>query len=110
MTPMIVLLSALRCCSKMVPPAGAGDLWLWCCRYPCLYASGHSGISKSHDAGAGYLYRRQIILSNTYHLMLRPGPERVERLGGVRKLMGWDGPLLTDQAVFRSCLWGRCAI
>ena len=34
----------------------------------------------------------QIILSNTYHLMLRPGPERVERLGGVRKLMGWDGP------------------
>ena len=37
----------------------------------------------------------QIILSNTYHLMLRPGPERVERLGGVRKLMGWDGPLLT---------------
>ena len=43
----------------------------------------------------------QIILSNTYHLMLRPGPERVERLGGVRKLMGWDGPLLTDSGGFQ---------
>ena len=43
----------------------------------------------------------QIILSNTYHLMLRPGPERVERLGGVRKLMGWEGPLLTDSGGFQ---------
>ena len=43
----------------------------------------------------------QIILSNTYHLMLRPGAERVERLGGVRKLMGWDGPLLTDSGGFQ---------
>ena len=43
----------------------------------------------------------QIILSNTYHLMLRPGPERVERLGGVRALMGWDGPLLTDSGGFQ---------
>ena len=43
----------------------------------------------------------QIILSNTYHLMLRPGPERVERLGGIRKLMGWDGPLLTDSGGFQ---------
>ncbi len=43
----------------------------------------------------------QIILSNTYHLMLRPGPERVERLGGVRKLMGWNGPLLTDSGGFQ---------
>ena len=42
-----------------------------------------------------------IILANTYHLMLRPGPERVERLGGVRKLMGWDGPLLTDSGGFQ---------
>ena len=45
----------------------------------------------------------QIILSNTYHLMLRPGADRIERLGGVRKLMGWDGPLLTDSMGFRSC-------
>jgi queuine tRNA-ribosyltransferase len=43
----------------------------------------------------------EIILSNTYHLMLRPGPDRVERLGGVRRMMGWDGPLLTDSGGFQ---------
>jgi queuine tRNA-ribosyltransferase len=42
-----------------------------------------------------------IILANTYHLMLRPGAERVGRLGGVRRLMGWDGPLLTDSGGFQ---------
>ena len=43
----------------------------------------------------------QIILANTYHLMLRPGAERVSRLGGVRKMMGWQGPLLTDSGGFQ---------
>ena len=42
-----------------------------------------------------------IILANTYHLMLRPGPERIERLGGVRRMMGWDRPLLTDSGGFQ---------
>ena len=43
----------------------------------------------------------QIILSNTYHLMLRPGPDRVKHLGGVRKMMNWKGPLLTDSGGFQ---------
>ena len=43
----------------------------------------------------------QIILANTYHLMLRPGAERIERLGGTRKMMGWDAPLLTDSGGFQ---------
>ncbi len=43
----------------------------------------------------------QIILSNTYHLMLRPGPDRVARLGGVRAMMNWKGPLLTDSGGFQ---------
>ena len=42
-----------------------------------------------------------IILANTYHLMLRPGAERVAKLGGVRKMMGWNGPLLTDSGGFQ---------
>jgi len=42
-----------------------------------------------------------IILANTYHLMLRPGAERVAALGGVRRMMGWDGPLLTDSGGFQ---------
>ena len=37
-----------------------------------------------------------IILANTYHLMLRPGAERIAKLGGLHRFMGWDGPILTD--------------
>ncbi|HAW45890.1 MAG TPA: tRNA guanosine(34) transglycosylase Tgt, partial [Roseovarius sp.] len=37
-----------------------------------------------------------ILLGNTYHLMLRPGAERVARLGGLHRFMNWDGPILTD--------------
>lgn len=42
-----------------------------------------------------------IILGNTYHLMLRPGAERVARLGGLHKFCGWDGPMLTDSGGFQ---------
>jgi queuine tRNA-ribosyltransferase len=42
-----------------------------------------------------------IILGNTYHLMLRPGAERVARLGGLRKFCGWGGPVLTDSGGFQ---------
>ena len=42
-----------------------------------------------------------IILGNTYHLMLRPGPERIKRLGGLHKFMGWNGPILTDSGGFQ---------
>jgi queuine tRNA-ribosyltransferase len=43
----------------------------------------------------------QIILANTYHLMLRPGAERVARLGGVRQFMNWPGPILTDSGGYQ---------
>ena len=43
----------------------------------------------------------RMVLSNTYHLMLRPGAERVARLGGLHRLMGWDGPILTDSGGFQ---------
>ncbi|MBS0242229.1 MAG: tRNA guanosine(34) transglycosylase Tgt [Proteobacteria bacterium] len=42
-----------------------------------------------------------IILGNTYHLMLRPGAERVARLGGLHGFMRWDGPILTDSGGFQ---------
>ncbi len=45
--------------------------------------------------------RAQIILGNTYHLYLRPGHERVERLGELHKFMNWDGPILTDSGGFQ---------
>lgn len=43
----------------------------------------------------------QIILGNTYHLMLRPGAERVDRLGGLHRFMNWSGPILTDSGGFQ---------
>ena len=48
-----------------------------------------------HDLGAS------IILANTYHLYLRPGDERIARLGGLHAFMGWDGPILTDSGGFQ---------
>jgi queuine tRNA-ribosyltransferase len=43
----------------------------------------------------------EILLGNTYHLMLRPGPERVAALGGLHKFMNWPGPILTDSGGFQ---------
>jgi queuine tRNA-ribosyltransferase len=43
----------------------------------------------------------QMILGNTYHLNLRPTAERIARLGGLHRFMGWDGPILTDSGGFQ---------
>ncbi|MCB2013682.1 MAG: tRNA guanosine(34) transglycosylase Tgt [Sphingobium sp.] len=42
-----------------------------------------------------------ILLGNTYHLMLRPGAERVAKLGGLHRFMGWDRPILTDSGGYQ---------
>jgi queuine tRNA-ribosyltransferase len=42
-----------------------------------------------------------IILGNTYHLMLRPGAERIAKLGGLHRFMGWDRPILTDSGGYQ---------
>lgn len=43
----------------------------------------------------------QVVLGNTYHLMLRPGPEAMRRLGGIHHFMRWNGPVLTDSGGFQ---------
>lgn len=43
----------------------------------------------------------EMVLANTYHLALRPGDEVVEQLGGLHRMMGWDGPILTDSGGFQ---------
>lgn len=48
-----------------------------------------------HEAGA------QLILANTYHLMLRPGSKLIEEFGGLHSFMHWDGPILTDSGGFQ---------
>jgi queuine tRNA-ribosyltransferase len=52
-------------------------------------------LKDVEEAGA------QIILANTYHLMLRPGEKNIKEMGGVRKFMGWKKPLLTDSGGFQ---------
>lgn len=44
----------------------------------------------------------QILLNNTYHLMLRPGSELIQKLGGVHAFMNWDGPILTDSGGYQA--------
>jgi len=43
----------------------------------------------------------QVVLGNTYHLMLRPGPELFRRVGGIHNFMGWQGPVLTDSGGYQ---------
>jgi queuine tRNA-ribosyltransferase len=61
--------------------------------------------TKAAIKGASPLEMRthgtQIILSNTYHLMLQPGGETIEKMGGLHRFMGWDGPMLTDSGGYQ---------
>lgn len=49
----------------------------------------------------------QVILSNTYHLWLRPGEDIVAKAGGLHKFMNYDGPMLTDSGGFQVFLWEK---
>jgi queuine tRNA-ribosyltransferase len=48
-------------------------------------------------AGLGF----DMVLGNTFHLMLQPGPELIDELGGLHRFMGWDGPIITDSGGFQ---------
>jgi queuine tRNA-ribosyltransferase len=70
-------------------------------RTPAFMPVGTAGAMKGihwrevRDAGA------DIVLGNTYHLMLRPGAERIAALGGLQAFTGWNGPMLTDSGGFQ---------
>ncbi|MFO1170854.1 MAG: tRNA guanosine(34) transglycosylase Tgt [Hyphomicrobiaceae bacterium] len=70
-------------------------------RTPAFMPVGTAGTVKAmflkdvKEAGS------DVILGNTYHLMLRPGAERVAKLGGLHTFIGWDGPILTDSGGFQ---------
>ena len=59
------------------------------------------GSVKSLDSEDLLRVGTQIILSNTYHLYLRPGVETIKELGGLQKFMHWEGPVLTDSGGFQ---------
>jgi len=70
-------------------------------RTPAFMPVGTAGTVKGVYMDQVKTAGADIILGNTYHLMLRPGAERVKKLGGLHKFGGWDGPILTDSGGFQ---------
>jgi len=70
-------------------------------RTPAFMPVGTAGTVKALTADQVAVTGADIILGNTYHLMLRPTAERVQRLGGLHKFMGWEKPILTDSGGFQ---------
>ncbi|MFO0996791.1 MAG: tRNA guanosine(34) transglycosylase Tgt [Alphaproteobacteria bacterium] len=68
---------------------------------PAFMPVGTAATIKAMTAEAVKATGAEIVLGNTYHLMLRPGAERVERLGGLHRFMNWPGPILTDSGGFQ---------
>ncbi|MEX2318714.1 MAG: tRNA-guanine transglycosylase, partial [Bauldia sp.] len=65
-------------------------------RTPAFMPVGTAGTVKAITMAEVRALGSDIILGNTYHLMLRPGAERVAALGGLHAFSRWDGPILTD--------------
>ncbi len=68
---------------------------------PAFMPVGTAGTVKGMTADAVRATGAQVVLGNTYHLMLRPGADRVEALGGLHRMMDWPGPILTDSGGFQ---------
>src|SRR5437773_9592549 len=64
---------------------------------PCGTKGAVKGLEPRELRAAGI----EILLSNTYHLALRPGEDRVAELGGLHAFMPWDGPILTESGGFQ---------
>jgi queuine tRNA-ribosyltransferase len=70
-------------------------------RTPAFMPVGTAATVKAMRPGEVRATGADIILGNTYHLMLRPGAERMDRLGGLHDFMGWDRPILTDSGGYQ---------
>ncbi|MBD0272819.1 MAG: tRNA guanosine(34) transglycosylase Tgt [Acetobacteraceae bacterium] len=68
---------------------------------PVFMPVGTAGTVKAMTADAVRCTGARLVLGNTYHLMLRPGAERVEALGGLHRMMDWHGPILTDSGGYQ---------
>jgi queuine tRNA-ribosyltransferase len=76
-------------------------------RTPTFMPVGTAGTVKALTVDQVRQAGADIILGNTYHLMLRPGAERVKRLGGLHRFMRWEGPILTDSGGFQVMSLGQ---
>src|SRR5580692_2434894 len=79
---------------RLTTPHGAIDT-------PAFMPVGTQGTVKALTQQALAELGVQILLGNTYHLYLRPGHERIRRLGGLHRFMSWPGAILTDSGGFQ---------
>jgi len=70
-------------------------------RTPAFMPVGTAATVKAMLPGSVKQTGADILLGNTYHLMLRPTAERIDRLGGLHRFMNWEGPILTDSGGFQ---------
>ena len=70
-------------------------------RTPAFMPCGTAATVKAMYPGEVRALGVDVVLANTYHLMLAPGAERIARLGGLHKFMGWPHPILTDSGGFQ---------
>jgi queuine tRNA-ribosyltransferase len=70
-------------------------------RTPAFMPVGTAGTVKAMYPGEARALGADVILGNTYHLMLRPGAERIAALGGLHRFMNWPHPILTDSGGFQ---------
>ena len=70
-------------------------------RTPAFMPVGTAGTVKAMKPADVHAGGADILLGNTYHLMLRPTAERIDRLGGLHRFMGWDRPILTDSGGYQ---------
>jgi queuine tRNA-ribosyltransferase len=80
---------------RVTTPHGAFDT-------PAFMPVGTRGTVKGLLPGMVAATGAQIILGNTYHLLLRPGPDLIEKLGGLQRFTGWAGPMLTDSGGYQA--------
>ncbi|MCA8909967.1 MAG: tRNA guanosine(34) transglycosylase Tgt [Rhodospirillaceae bacterium] len=90
-------------CGRLATPHGAIDTpaFIFCATKAAI-----KGLAPEQMRAAG----AQIILSNTYHLMVQPGADTVAALGGLHRLTGWDGPMLTDSGGFQIFSMGHGSV
>jgi len=80
---------------------GAIQMYRGTIRTPAFMPVGTAATVKAMKPEAVRAAGADIILGNTYHLMLRPGAERMARLGGLHRFMNWDRPILTDSGGYQ---------
>ena len=68
---------------------------------PAFMAVGTAATVKALTMDMVHETGTEVILGNTYHLMLRPSGDLIEKMGGLHKFSGWDGPILTDSGGFQ---------